>query len=415
MHLRYHDALLSDEERLFKSSVREFAERHIAPIWEKIDEAGSIPVDLIKRMGSQGLFAIPVEEEKGGVGGTVTMAAIAVEEVAYADPSVAVAVYTLLNNGWPLLLSLYGGRGGFEWLVDEIARGDSFLGIASTESHGGSDVAAVRTVAEERDGMWDINGEKTYISGVIEVMEHLPKGGGWLLVARKGARNSSPSPRDLVLILTIGRHGRERAPGIEYSRLETIGRHGISTGILRFNNHREPVEHTLGGENSFKILLQGFNIARILVAAANIGSARWALDQALEWIKERTVFGRPLASRQSVAYTYAELLAELESSRLLVLQAARLADKIYVEKDPLFKPKDLNIPSAMAKLKAPRTALKVYEEVMKWHGALSYMKESKLHRGWLGVMSYNVGAEGAENIMRYIVARDTIGKEHIRP
>jgi len=408
------DALLTAEERLFRDAVREFAEKHIAPVWVEMDEQGAIPPGLVRRMGQQGLFAIPVPEEAGGQGGTIAEAALAVREVARADPAVATAVYTLLNNGWPLIAHLFSRSGDVENLIRGVASGERFLGIASTEPQGGSDVANIRTRAVRVDGGYRIEGEKIYISGVIEVMEALPGGGGWVTVARTGEPGSGA--KGISLIVVEARRGAERSPAIEYSRLDTIGRHGISTGILRFRGHLEPAEHLLGEENQgMKIAVQGFNVARILVAAANVGSAMWALERGREWIRERTVFGEKLASKQAVYMRYAELATELEASWLLVLRAARLADKIYVERDPLFHPRDLNAPAAAAKMKAPRAALETYEEVMRWMGGFSYTRESMVYRGWLGVMSYNVGAEGAENIMKYIVAREMLGRDMVKP
>ena len=406
---------MSGEERLFRDSVREFARRHIEPLWTRIDDEGRIPLELISRMAGQGLFAIPVPEELGGMGGTVMMAVLAVEEIAYHDPAVATAVYTLLNNGWPMVLGLFAPADVAEPVVREVAAGRAFLGIASTEPQGGSDVAGIRTRARMEGDGWIVEGEKIYISGVMEVMEQLPGGGGWVLLARTGP--GERGHRGITALLALGRWEGERRPGIEYSRLDSIGRHGLSTGILRFQGFRVPRENVVGeAGRGFYVAVQGFNLARILVAAATIGAARRALDWGLEWIRERRLYGgRPLASFQGVSFRYAELLSELEAARLLVYRAAWLADKIYVERDPLFKPVDLNIPSAMAKLKAPETAVKIFEEVMKWHGAYAYMRESRIYRGWLGVTSYVIGAEGAQNVMRYIIARDSIGKEYVAP
>ena len=406
---------LTGEEKLFRDSVREFAQRHIAPAWERIDEEGRIPPQLIKRMAEQGLFAIPVPEEAGGLGGRFLEAAIAVEEIAYADPAVATAVFTLLNNGWPALAARMRHSGEVEDVIRRVASGDAFLGIASTEPSGGSDVAGESTRAEQRPGGgYSITGEKIFISGVEEVMKTLPWGGGWVLIARTSG--SPGDHRGLTLFLAHGRAGGDPLPGIEYSRLDTIGRHGLSTGILRFNGYTRGEEHIIGErDKGFYAALQGFNMARILVAAATIGSARWALDFSKQWLRERRLFGgRPLASFQGVSFRYAELETELEAARLLVYKAAWLADKIYTEGDPLFKPSDLNKPSAMAKLKAPQVAIEVYTEAMKWHGALAYTKDLPLYRGWLGVASYVIGAEGAQNIMKYIVARESLGKEAVK-
>jgi len=132
-------------------------------------------------------------------------------------------------------------------------------------------------------------------------------------------------------------------------------------------------------------------------------------------LRNRKLFGgRRISSFQGIQFKLAELYAELEAARLFTYRAAWLADKIYIEKAEGYKPLDLNIPVALAKMKAPETATRIYEEVLKWYGAYGYTKESNVYRGWIGTFSYTIGAEGSQNIMRIIIARDVIGKEYVR-
>jgi acyl-CoA dehydrogenase len=404
----------SHEEKLFRETVREFCRRYIEPVWVEIDEKGFIPNELIAKMGEQGFFAIPVPERFGGMGGSFTLAAIAVEEIAYHDPSVAVAVYTLLSNAWPFILYYFGREELVQEVIPEIAKGRAFLGIASTEPQGGSDVAGIRTVARKVNGKWRITGEKVYISGVKEVMEQLPSGGGWILLAK--TEKPERGHRNITAFAALARWKGHRRKGVEYSLLKEIGRHGISGGILTFSDFELDDIHVVGEVNKgFYVAMQGFNLARVLIGAATIGAARWALDKAVEWLRARRLFdGRPIASFQGVSFRFAELYTEVEATRLLVYKAAWLADKIYVKREPGYTPKDLNVPAAMVKMKGPEVALRVFEEVIKWYGAYGYTKESNLFRGWLGVFSYVVGAEGTQNIMRYIIARDVIGSEYVK-
>ncbi|MFN4045802.1 MAG: acyl-CoA dehydrogenase, partial [Acidilobaceae archaeon] len=196
----------------------------------------------------------------------------------------------------------------------------------------------------------------------------------------------------------------------------TRGRHGISTGVLNLKGAPIEPKYIVGGEGrGFYVAMEGFNLARILVAAANIGSARWALEEAVKWSRERRLFDeRPIASFQGVSFPLAELAVELEATRLLVYKAAWTADRIYIRKEPGMKPRDLAFYSAASKIKAVETSFKTYETAMKTLGALSYTKEGKLSRGFLGMLSYMTGAEGAQNIMKYIVASELIGREHVR-
>jgi len=405
----------SEEEKLFRETVREFCQKHIAPKWVEIDEAAdkepmNIPIDTIKKMGEQGLFCIPCSEEYGGQGGTYTMATIAIEEIAYADPSVALAVYALLNTGWPFALELFGKEEVCQEIIPEVAKGDAFFGIASTEPQGGSDVAGLRTTAVKKGDVYVFNGEKAYISGVGEVQK-LAWGGGWFTLARTG----EPGHRGLSAFALLARKNGELKPGWNPTLYEDIGRHGLTTGGFILEDFELEKDYLIGEENKgFYYVMESFNLARIVVSAATIGAARWLLEQAVQWLRDRKLFGgKSIASFQGVSFRFAELYARWEAAKYFVYRASRLADKIYIEKDPAFKPKDLNVPVALAKNYGPETCVDLAEEVMKWYGAYAYTKEAPIFRAWLGPFSYVIGAEGAQNIMKYIIARDIIGRDYV--
>ncbi|MCG2873910.1 MAG: acyl-CoA/acyl-ACP dehydrogenase [Acidilobus sp.] len=404
---------LSTDERLFKQSVHEFLSKELAPIWDDMDSKRSIPTELIHKMGEQGLFAIPVPEEYGGQGGSFFMAALAVEEVAYNDPAVATAVFTLLNNAWPYILYLYGSEEAKQEILPKVGRGRAFFGIASTEPSGGSDVAGERTYAVAEGGAYKVTGEKVYISGVREAMEQLELG-GWYLIARTAPPETGH--RGLTGFAFIGNRNGERPAGFEYSILNTIGRHAISTGILRFKETPIEGKYVVGQlGRGFYVAMEGFSLARVLVSAANVGAAQWALETAVKYSRDRRLFGdRPIASFQGVSFPIAEVAARLEAARLLVYKAAQVADRIYIKKEPGLRPHDLDYWAAAAKMMAVETALTAAEVLMKTYGALSYTEEANVFRNLLGVLSYYVGAEGTQNIMRYIVARELIGRDYVK-
>src|SRR5579875_2839590 len=163
----------SQEEQLYRDSIAEFCSREISPNWERYDEESSqkpkVQLEILKKLGEQGVFAMMCKEENGGQGASETLAAIAVEEIAYADPSVALAVYTLLNIGWPFVLEKHGDADLVQRLIPRVSKGEAFFGIASTEAQGGSDIANLRTRAIKDADYYRINGEKSFISGVNEV------------------------------------------------------------------------------------------------------------------------------------------------------------------------------------------------------------------------------------------------------
>lgn len=403
----------SQEEELFRDSIAEFCSKEIMPYWERYDEESSLrhkmQYDLIKKLGKQGVLAMMCSERKGGQNASETLAAIAIEEIAYADPSVATAVYTLLNIGWPFVLDRHGDEDLAKSIIQQVAKGDAFFGIASTEAQGGSDVARLKTRADKKDGSYFVRGEKIYISGVNEVFS-LPWGGGWLLLARTGAEGHL----GLSAFAAIAKEEGRIKENISYSLLSNLGRHGLSTGILNFEDFRVEKRNLIGEEGKgFYIAMEGFNCARILVAAACIGASRWLLEKGAEWIKEREAFGKKLSNFQGVSFRFAELYGRYEAARMMVYRAARLFDKVY-SGNANFRLSDLNGPVAMAKMWGPEVSIEIAQEVMKWFGAISFTKSHPVHRSLLGLLSYVIGAEGAQNIMKYIISRELLGGEYVK-
>ncbi len=403
------DFSFSEEEILFRESVEKTLNKLLGGSrWAELEESGIIPVDVIRELGRSGLLAITIPEEDGGQGGSWVHAAIALEEIGYHDPGMSLAVFALLNTAWPYILYRYGSRDVSMEVVEAVSRGEGFYGIASTEPRGGSDIAGIATKAAKEGSEYLVTGEKILISGVREALQQL-RLGGWNLLARTGGEGH----RGLTALAFIANRDGRIAEGLEYELLDTIGRKAISTGILRLNGVRIPESSVVGAEGKgFYIAMEGFTLARILVAAANVGAARWALEKAIEWARERRLFNdKPIASFQGVSFPIAELYVELESARLLVYKAAWAIDR-YLEGS--LTREELNVLSASSKIKAVETAFKAFEVAMKTLGGISYVKETNLFRGMLGALSYLVGAEGTQNIMRYIVARDIIGRAYVK-
>jgi len=328
--------------------------------------------------------------------------------LAYADPSLAVPVYFLLETAWPFIVQRYARESVKEEVLPRLTRGEAWVGIASTEPQGGSDVAGERTEARLVDGRWLLTGEKNMVTGVSIALA-LPYGGGFVTVTRTGpieARHKSIT----TMLFMVKRNGTVNT-GFETRDYEEWGRRGIPTSYLRLNNAPVDPDFVLGEVNGgFKVVMEGFDVARILIGAAAIGAARWMLEQSREWIRGRVVFGKPISSYQSISFKYAELSARLEAARLVVYKAAWLADRFYRGEGSV-SIMDVANASAMAKMLTVELAVEVGLEAVKWFGGASYFKETPVMRALLGVLSYYVGAEGTQNIMRLIVARSLLGRE----
>jgi len=173
------DFSYSEEEELFRKSVRDFCGKIIEPRANEIDEKGEIPQEILKDMGDTGLFGITISKEYGGSGQGFIKAAIAAEEIAKSDISMAIAVYYLVEAGWGFLLDRYGSKKAKEDILPDVVKGKTFLGIASTEATGGSDISSLSTRMEKKKDALVVNGAKAYISGVREAARY---GGGYVTI-----------------------------------------------------------------------------------------------------------------------------------------------------------------------------------------------------------------------------------------
>lgn len=391
----------SEEQEIFRRSVREFCEQKLVPRASEIDEKGEIPREVVEDMAALGLLGITISEEYGGSGADFITAAIAVEEIARADISMATAVYYLVEAGWGFLMDRYGSKRAKEEILPDVTKGKKFLGIASTEASGGSDIASITTKMEKKDGKLLINGAKTFISGVREAAKY---GGGYVTVV-KTSRELKHKGISLCYLPV------KDIAGVTTSIFKQMGREGISTGTININNVKIPEHYLIGEWNSgFYYAMEGFNCARTLVSAACIGAAEKVLESGVEYLKERRAFGTPLAKFEGIQFQLAENYTRLESSKLLVYKAAWMLDQMYTG-NKRFSHKEVNKAVASAKLIAPTAAFDIIKDVLTWYGAYGYTKEAGLEMGLRGVASYIVGAEGAQNIMKIIISRDILGKE----
>lgn len=395
------DYLLDEEKRLYRKGVREFLERELEPHSERIDREGRIPREVVRRLGEYGLLGITLSEEYGGAGVDYLTAALVAEEIGRADISLATAVYYLLQASWGKILEKFGRREVRDEFLPRIVRGEWFIGIASTEPHGGSDVANLRTMVSFTGDRFRVRGEKMFISGVREAGE---MGGGFITIMRH-----EPGGGHRGLTAAVTTLDKE---GVETGLIENMGRTGISTGYIRYNDAEYPIQYLLGNPgDGFYIAMEGFNLARPLVAAACIGAAEKALELGIRFLKERVAFGRPLAKFEALQFEAVEDHVRLDMARDLVYKAAWMLDEHYGK--GRFSVGEVNKYAAAAKWVAAETAYQVFTHVMMWHGALGYSRELPLERGLRGVMSYLVGAEGAINVMKLIVGRELFGREYM--
>jgi acyl-CoA dehydrogenase len=399
------DFRLTAEQELFQRTVREFAERTLAPRAREIDSANAgIPDEIIQEMARLGLFGVTIPEEYGGAampGEEVVYAALTIHELARADLSMSVPVYTLLCLGWGFLLARHGTEEAKREILPRVASGEWFLGICTTEPGGGSDLANIKTVARHEGDRLIINGEKIYISGAAEAVS---RGGGHLTLFRT---DPQAGHRGMTFAYVPA-----SAPGVSTTLLDDVGRGGLSTGGFRYQDVAIPTRYVLGEMNrGFYVNMEGFNVARTLVASACVGASERALEMGRDWVKQRVLFGRPLAKFEGISFEIAEDRAQLEMARHFLLRTAWMIDRHY--QDGSTTQRQINDAVAICKLTAPRLCLEIVKHALMYHGAFGFTKDCPLEMAYRGVLSYLVGAEGGANIMKLIIAREYIGDEAI--
>jgi acyl-CoA dehydrogenase len=398
----------SDEEKMFRQAVHDFAQKYVAPVWKEYDEkTHEIPRDLIKKMADQMLWAPTVSEEYGGAGLSWTMACIAAEELAKADLSIALPVMYLVEASWAFIFDKYGTPEAKAEFLPRVTKGDLFFGIATTEPTGGSDlVNTTKTTIKPKGNGYVINGEKVYISGVNESEKY---GGIYWTLGKSDLKGDHKAFDAFILPLNTGKGVHK---GITTTLFEDMGRMGVSCGGFNIEDVEIP-KHYLIGEHGkgFYHAMEGFSAARVLIAATCLGAAQGCFDIDVDYVKQRKQFGRPLAAFEGIMFEIVDSWMALQADRHLTYHAAWMMDEVYGKGNKNYTKLDIAKYTAAAKYKAPHDALDIITKAMTHHGAFGYSKECPLESSYRGVRSYTVGAEGGAMIQKIVMGREILGPE----
>jgi short/branched chain acyl-CoA dehydrogenase len=370
---------LSEEHELLRATVREFAERRIAPVAEELDREHRFPYDLIAGLAELGLLGIPIPEEYGGSGADALSYTIAIEELTRVDSSVAITVAAHTSLGtMPILL--YGTEEQKRTWLPDLAGGKKLAAFGLTEPEAGSDAGATRTTAELRDGHWIVNGSKIFITNAGTDISACVT-----ITARTGDDEISN------IIVPNGTEGYELS-----APMRKMGWHASDTRELSFRDCAVPEENLLGergaGYRQFLEILDG---GRISVAAMGLGLAQGALELASAYARERKQFGKPISSFQAIQFKLADMATEIEAGRNLVYKAAWLKDQ----------GRPFAQAAAMAKLYTGELAHRVANHALQIHGGYGYMDEYAISRLYRDQKVLEIG-EGTNEVQRLVIARN---------
>jgi short-chain 2-methylacyl-CoA dehydrogenase len=369
---------LTDEQQSVRRLVRDFAEGEIAPVAEELDREKRFPYGLIEKLGELGLMGIPYPEEYGGGGADTLSYAIAIEELARVDSSVAITVAANTSLGaWPIYA--FGSEAQKREWMPLLCSGKKLGAFGLTEPEAGSDAGATRTRAALTDGEWVVNGAKQFITNAGTDIS-----GFVTITARTGEKEVSN------ILVPNGTPGYNIEP--PYRKM---GWNASDTRPLAFDDCRVPEENLVGRRgDGFKQFLNTLDGGRISVSAMGVGLAQGALDEALGYAKERRAFGQPISKYQAIQMKLADLSTEVAAARLLTYKAA-------LEKDA---GKDFNLTAAQAKLKTGRLAVRASEEAVQIHGGYGYIEEYPVCRFYRDAKILTIG-EGTDEVQQMVIAR----------
>ncbi len=370
----------SDEHDAFRTVVRDFARRELAPRVDEWELAGHLPLDAVGAMADLGLFGIVFPEEWGGSGGDFTSLCIAIEELGQVSQSLGITLSAGVGLGTNPIHSFGSPDQKSQWLPDLVA-GRRLGAFGLTEPDAGSDAGATRTsaVLDTTTGEWVLNGSKAFITNCGTTITSLVT-----VTARTGVGEISS------FIVPAGTPGMIIEPA--YRKL---GWHASDTHGITLDDCRVPADHMLGAQGSgLRNFLTILDDGRIAISALAVGCAQACLDLAVDHAKERHAFGGPIGRFQGLAFQLADLAVAVENSRNLTYGAALLKDR----------GKPFRQAASMAKLYSTETAVTATRVATQVFGGMGFMEESPVARFYRDAKILEIG-EGTSEIQRLVISR----------
>jgi alkylation response protein AidB-like acyl-CoA dehydrogenase len=375
------DFELSEQHQLLRQSVREFCEREVRPKARSWDVEERFPHEIVPKLAALGLLGIRIPEEYGGAGMDTLSYAIAVEECARVDGSLALTVASHNGLGTGHILA-FGSDAQKQKYLPKAASGEWLAAWALTEPGSGSDSAGMKTTARRDGDHWVINGTKMFITqGSV---------GGFCVVLAVTNRDVPPQRGVTAFIVDRG------TPGFSASKkLEKYGCRSSDTVEITLENVRVHDSQRLGGaDHGFYDTMRILDRGRVSIAAMALGLGRGALELAIRYARDRQAFGKPIGEFQAIQWKLADAQTALDAAELLVYRAAAMADH----------GRPYSAEASMAKLFASEAATRVCNDSLQIHGGYGYTREFDVERHLRDVKLCEIG-EGTSEVQRMVIAK----------
>jgi butyryl-CoA dehydrogenase len=387
---------LSAEHEQFRRTVRDFAEKEIAPHAAQWDRDHHFPTDVVQKMGELGLMGLTAPEEYGGAGmagedGGFTSLCLAIEEIGRVDQSMGITLEAAVGLGINPILTFGSEEQKQQWLPDLVA-GRTLSGFGLTEPGAGSDAGATRTRAVLDGGEWVINGAKQFITNSGSDITSCVT-----VTARTGETDAGRPEISAIIVPSD-------TPGFTAEKAyDKLGWHASDTHPLSFDDCRVPEANLLGDRGrGYAQFLATLDDGRVAIAALAVGCIQACLDASVEYAGDRQTFGGPIGRKQGVAFQVADLQVMLDAARLLTYRAAALKDAM--DAGHKVSTQQFKQAAAVAKLHATESAVTATRIATQVFGGYGFMEEYPVVRFYRDAKVLEIG-EGTSEVQRMLIAR----------
>lgn len=370
----------SEEQKMFKEAIRDFAQKEVAPIVKEAEEKETAPVDLFSKLGKLGYLCPAYPPQYGGGGLGKIGDCILVEELARVCSGITSGI--MVQSGlstFPILA--HGTKEQKQEFLTPATRGEKIAAYGLTEPNAGSDAAAVETTAKRDGNYYIVNGSKIYITNG-QICD---------FVTIAASTDKSKGSRGISTIIVD-----RSTSGFTVNKMKKLGHHSAATGELAFDNCHVPVDNLIGEEGKgYRYMLEALNGARISHSARSLGTAQAAFDASLNYAKQRIQFGQPIGKFQAISFKLARMAAEIEAARWLLYRVAWLYDQ----------GNECRKEAPMTKVFSSEMAIRTAEEAMRIHAGAGYLAESTIDRYFRDAILFHT-TEGTTEIQELVIARE---------
>ncbi|MBX3209869.1 MAG: acyl-CoA dehydrogenase family protein [Labilithrix sp.] len=379
-----------EEHDQFRNTVRQFAQKELAPFADEWEKAEIFPNEVFKRAGELGLFGAHYPEEHGGAGGDYWFSVAKAEELPRGHSAgVAMGLLVQGDMATPVISDL-GTKEQIDEFLKPALRGEKIVALGVSEPNAGSDVAGIQTVAKKDGDDYVINGSKTYITNGCRA--------DFVTLLAKTNPEAGAHGCSFFLVPT-------KTKGFSVSKkLKKVGNHASDTAELAFEDMRIPKRYLLGEENQgFMYLMQNFQTERLIACISGCAGFELAMEESIAFGRDRKAFGKPIIKREYWQHKFVDLYSKLEAAKALSYKACDVYnEERYVKKVPIsFDTVKL---ISMAKIFVAEVGSEIMDQCLQFHGGAGYIEEYRIGRAWRDQRLLRIGG-GTTETMRYYVAK----------